>query len=211
MSAMKTRIAELRTAVADYIPGFPKPAPRFVTEDGRRVYGLVAEFDTPVDVYHAAEKVRDAGYRRWDVYSPFPIHGIDDAMGIKKTKLPVFVMGAAFTGVFLGWLMQYWMSAVDYNMVVQGKPYGAWEPFVPIMFEIGVLASAFTAIGSMLALNGLPRWNHPLFSSERFLRISDDRFMICVEADDPAFDPDETRALLERNGGREIALIEDEA
>lgn len=197
-------------AISDYIPFITPRAPRFVTESGTAVYGIVAEFATPASVYHAAEKMRDSGFAKWDVYSPYPMHGLDEAMGIKRTILPVLVATGAFTGVGLAYLMQWWMSAVDFQIVVQGKPYGAWEPFVPITFEMGVLFAAFTSLFGMLALNGLPRFNHPLFRSERFLSVSDDRYMIAVEADDPKFDPQQTRAFLESLGGTDIELIEDD-
>ena len=197
-------------AISDYIPFITPRAPRFVTESGTAVYGIVAEFATPASVYHAAEKMRDSGFAKWDVYSPYPMHGLDEAMGVKRTILPVLVATGAFTGVGLAYLMQWWMSAVDFQIVVQGKPYGAWEPFVPITFEMGVLFAAFTSLFGMLALNGLPRFNHPLFRSERFLRGSDDRYMIAVEADDPKFDPEQTRAFLESLGGTDIELIEDD-
>jgi len=197
-------------AISDYIPFITPRAPRFVTESGTAVYGIVAEFATPASVYHAAEKMRDSGFAKWDVYSPYPMHGLDEAMGVKRTILPVLVATGAFTGVGLAYLMQWWMSAVDFQIVVQGKPYGAWEPFVPITFEMGVLFAAFTSLFGMLALNGLPRFNHPLFRSERFLRVSDDRYMIAVEADDPKFDPEQTRAFLESLGGTDIELIEDD-
>ena len=196
--------------ISDYIPFITPRAPRFVTESGTAVYGIVAEFDTPAGVYHAAEKMRDSGYARWDVYSPYPMHGLDEAMGVKRTILPVLVATGAFTGVGLAYLMQWWMSAVDFRIVVQGKPYGAWEPFVPITFELGVLFAAFTSLFGMLLLNGLPRFNHPLFRSERFLSVSDDRYMIAVEADDPKFNPEQTRAFLESLGGTYIELVEDD-
>lgn len=197
-------------AISDYIPFITPRAPRFVTESGTAVYGIVAEFATPASVYHAAEKMRDSGFAKWDVYSPYPMHGLDEAMGIKRTILPILVATGAFTGVGLAYLMQWWMSAVDFQIVVQGKPYGAWEPFVPITFEMGVLFAAFTSLFGMMALNGLPRFNHPLFRSERFLSVSDDRYMIAVEADDPKFDPEQTRAFLESLGGTDIELIEDD-
>lgn len=197
-------------AISDYIPFIAPRAPRFVTESGTAVYGIVAEFATPASVYHAAEKMRDSGFAKWDVYSPYPMHGLDEAMGVKRTILPILVATGAFTGVGLAYLMQWWMSAVDFQIVVQGKPYGAWEPFVPITFEMGVLFAAFTSLFGMLALNGLPRFNHPLFRSERFLSVSDDRYMIAVEAEDPKFDPEQTRAFLESLGGTDIELIEDD-
>lgn len=200
-----------RDLLAEYLPFLiKKGAPRFVTPSGARVHGALAEYETPAKVYHAAEAVRDAGYTVWDVHSPFPIHGIDEAMGIKRNMLPVLVAMGGFTGAGLGYLMQYWMSAVDYKLVVQGKPYGAWEPFTPVTFELGVLFAAFTALLSMLMLNGLPRWNHPLFKKDRFLRSSDDRFFIVVESSDPRFDPKATRELLGKSGATSVELVEED-
>ncbi len=204
-------IKELISFAADYFPMvFRKPAPKYVSESGNRVYGMVAEFHETPKVYHAAEMVRDAGYSKWDVHTPFPIHDIETAMGMKTTKLPLMAGGAAITGVIIAIILQWGTTAYLYPTVVQGKPFEAWEPFVPIMFELGVLLTAFTCIFGMLALNGLPRFHHPLFSHERFYKVSDNRFIICIESDDPKFDPSTTRALLEKAGGSEIALIEDE-
>jgi len=181
----------------------------FRTESGAVVHGVMAEFASAADVYHAAERVRDGGFSRWDVFSPFPIHGIDEAMGFKRTRLPLLVAVGGFTGVGLALLMQWWMSAVDYQIVVQGKPYGAWEPFVPITFELGVLFAAFTALIGMLAMNGLPRWNHPLLKNERFLRTSDDAFAIVIEAGDPKFEGGKTAQMLESLGASHVELVEE--
>lgn len=187
----------------------------FVTEDNKEIYGVMAEFTTPASLYHACEKVRDAGYRHWDSFSPFPIHNMEEAMGIKRTILPVLVAMLAFTGVGLSYLMQWWISAVDYPLMKQGKPpgdfggQGGWQAFVPILFELGVLFAAFTSIIGMLALNGLPRWHHPLFAKERFLKVSDDRFVIAVEARDAKFDPERTRDLLRQAGATSIELVEE--
>ena len=172
------------SAAADYFPIFRKSAPKFVTESGARVYGMVAEYPTAEAAYHACEHVRDAGYKKWDLNTPFPIHGIEEAMGARKSILPYIVFSVGLGGVFAGWLLQMFMTDWDYKIVVQGKPYDAWEAFVPIMFELGILHAAFAALIGMLALNGLPRFNHPLFNSERFLGTSDDRFIIGIEADD---------------------------
>jgi hypothetical protein len=190
------------------------PSRIYVTEAGEPIYGIMAEFAQPKDIYHAAEKCRDAGYTKWDTYCPFPVHGMEQAMGVKRTKLPVIVACGAFTGVGLAYLMQWWMSSADYQMVVQGKPYGSlitggWQPFVPITFELGILFAAFTSLIGMLALNGLPRWHHPLMKKERFLSSSEDRFFVCVEAADPIFDPEKTRALLEEAGATSIELVEE--
>lgn len=181
----------------------------YKTEKGERVYGLMAEFATPADLYHAAEKVRDAGYRRWDVYSPFPVHGMDEAMGNPNTKLPLLVGILGLTGAGLGYLMQWWISDVAYPLVVQAKPTDAWEQFVPIAFEVGVLFTAFSALFGMLAFNRLPMWYHPLLKKERFLRASDDKFIIAIEAADAKFDPAATRGLLEKAGAVAIELVEE--
>jgi len=196
-------------ALSDYVPFIKPAAPKFVNESGDVVHGIMAEFDTPADIYHAAEKMRDSGYSKWDAFCPFPMHGLDEAMGIKRTILPVMVAVGAFTGVGLAYLMQWWMTAVDFKVVVQGKPYAAWEAFIPITFEMGVLFAAFTSLFGMLAMNGLPRFNHPLFNKERFLRVSDDRYIIAIEADDPKFHPQETRAFLASIGGNHIDLVEE--
>lgn len=181
----------------------------YVTEGGEKIYGIMAEFATPADLYHAAEKVRDAGYKEWDTYTPFPIHGMEDAMGITRTKLPVAVFAAAMTGAGLAMLMQWWMSSVDYKLLTQGKPFFSWQAFVPITFELGVLFSAFTALLGMIALNKLPMWYHPLIKKERFLASSDDKFFVAIEARDPKFDPDRTRDLLQKAGATSIELVEE--
>lgn len=206
---MAANNASLKRLLSNYCPLITRPAPRFVTESGAEVHGILAEYDTPAAVYHAAERIRDAGYQNWDVHAPFPIHGIDEAMGIKRTRLPLVMASVAFSGVGAALLMQFWMNYWDYPLVVQGKSLNAWEPFVPVTFEIGVLSAAFAAILSMLMMNGLPRWNHPLFKHERFLRCSDDRFFICIESEDPKFDPEGVRTLLQDTGATHIELVEE--
>jgi hypothetical protein len=183
--------------------------PLYVTETGEPIHGIMAEFATPADLYHAAEKIRDAGYRKWDTFSPFPVHGMEEAMGVNRTILPLIVAAAGFTGAGLGFLMEWWMSAVDYPLVTQGKPFDSWQAFVPITFECGILFSAFAAIIGMLALNGLPRWHHPLMKKERFLSSSDDKFFVCIEAADGNFHPERTRAILEKAGATSIELVEE--
>lgn len=180
----------------------------YTTESGERVHGVMAEFAGPPEIYHAAERVRDAGYKRWDVYSPFPIHGIDEAMGLSPTKLPLVAGIIGLTGAGLGYLLQRTVESI-YPLVVQGKPPGAWQPWVPVTFEVGILFTAFCALLGMLAFNKLPMWHHPLLKKERFLRVSDDRFIICIEATDPSFDPEKTRELLRSAGATSIELVEE--
>lgn len=195
--------------VSDYLPFIPRPKPAFVTETGEPVWGVMAQFDTTVDAYHAAEKMRDAGFKHWDLHAPFPIHGIEEAMGSKRTILPFIVLGAAFAGIGTAVGMQWWISAIDYPLTVQGKPFGAWEPFTMIIFELGVLFSAFASLFGMMALNGLPRWHHPLLCKERFLEATDDKFFVVVEARDPSFNPEQTSRFLREIGARAVELVED--
>lgn len=175
------------------------------------VWGVIAEFPNPAALIHAAEGVRAAGYKKWDVHSPFPVHGMDEAMGMPPSRVTFIMGGAAATGFACAWLMQWWMGQVDYPIVTAGKPLFSWEAATPILFELSVLFSAFGALIGMLMLNLLPRWNHPLFGKERFLRVSDDRFMIALEARDAKFDVEGAKRLLERLGGTHIDTVEDVA
>lgn len=186
-----------------------KPGTIYKTDAGNVVYGVMAQFSDPAQLYHAAEKVRDAGYRRWDVYAPFPVHGMEEAMGLRDSKIGLVCGVVGLTGAGLGFLLQYGVSNWLYETVVQGKANNVWEAYVPITFELGILSTAFAALLGMMALNGLPRWHHPLLAKERFLRVSDDRFMICVEAKDPKFDPEATRALLHEAGATDIEVVEE--
>ncbi len=193
----------------------------------KRVHGYLAEFDSVQELYHAAEHVRDAGYQRWDVHSPFPIHGMDKAMGVSRSKLPYLVFCGGITGTTVAFILQtitqtnFWSSiglgflekiVETYPTVVQGKPTDIWTlpAFFPVMFELTILFSAFTTLFGLLALIGLPRWNHPLFASKRFPKFSDDGFFVCIEARDPKFSQEGTKSLLEKAGGKNIELVEDE-
>jgi hypothetical protein len=185
-----------------------------------RIYGIMAEFDSIPAVFEAAQKCRDHGFSKWDVYAPVPIHGIDEAMGLKPSRIAYCMGAGALTGLTIAFMIQWWFSSGShlsgpanvlsgYRIITDGKPYFAWEQAVPIMFELTVLIAAFATIGGMLLLNGLPRLYHPLFKKDRFLRVSDDRLVIAVEARDPKFDQDETRAFLESIGGHTIELVEE--
>lgn len=161
------------------------------------LHGLLAEYDNPTALVRAAKKVRDAGFAKWDTYAPFPIHGIERAMGIRMTRLPWVVFGFAMLGLAIGVLLQFFTNAVDYPWIVSGKPFWSWPANVPIAFELTILLSAFAALGGMLIFNNLPLLSHPLDLKERFARVTDDRFFLFIEARDPKFDEEETRQLLE--------------
>ncbi len=187
--------------------------------------GLLVEFADPDALVRAAEKVRDAGFSKWDCHTPFPVHGLDKAMGIKPTILPWLVLGGGLTGCTAGLILQAYTNGVElpfsiyqstsgfvsevlspflpsgYAYVTSGKPVYSIPANIPIMFELTILLSAFAAFFGMLGLNGLPRFFHPVFASERFRRASNDRFFISIEAVDPKYDRNRTRAFADSLGG----------
>jgi mono/diheme cytochrome c family protein len=161
------------------------------------LHGVLAEYDTPPQLLQAAKKIREAGFTKWDTYSPFAVHGMDDAMGIKMTVLPWFVLCAGLTGLATAITLQWWTNAVDYPWIISGKPMWSIPANVPIMFELTVLLSAITTLVGMLLLNNLPLPSHPLDHVRRFARVTDDKFFLMILASDPKFDEVETRTLLE--------------
>lgn len=171
------------------------------------VFGIAATFRTTPDVYHACEKVRDAGFKRWDCYSPFPIHGIHHAMGLKRSRVPFFTFIGGTTGFLTGLAIVAYMN-FDYPLVVGGKPYFSPVFPFPIFYELTILLAAFGTLGGMFLVNRLPRHHHPLFDYEPFLRTSDDTFMIVIESTDPGFDEEKIRSLLDEAGGEEITRVE---
>lgn len=171
---------------------------------------LLAEFETPGAVLAAAEKVRDAGYKVFDTHSPFPIHGMDAAMGMKDSILGLIVFPIGMTGTTLAFTMIWWMNAVDYPLIIGGKPPFSLPSMIPIMFELTVLLSAFAAVFGMFHLNKLPRHHHPLFNSERFAGFSNDKFFLSIESSDPKWNLEKTRALLESCKPSHIELVQDD-
>ena len=174
-----------------------------------KTFGIMAEYTTPADAMHAAEKVRDAGFRKWDVFTPFPVHGMDRAMGLKNSKVGWFSFIGGVTGYTTGMLMIWWMNAVDYKIMIGGKP--MFSPFgaFPPSYELTILLGAFGAIGGMLFLNRLPRLHHPLLKNKRFALATHDRFFVVIETADPKFNEVETRKLLEAAGSKRIELVEE--
>jgi len=172
-------------------------------------YGLIAEFENPADTMHAAEKVRDAGFRRWDVFTPYPVHGLDRAMGLKNSRVGWFSFLGGVTGYTTGMLMIWYMNAFDYAIPVGGKPY--FSPFFafPPSYELTILFGAFGALFGMLFLNRLPRLHHPLLKHKRFALATHDRFFVVIETGDPNYREAETRRLLESAGSKRIELVED--
>lgn len=186
-----------------------------------RLHSLVAEFENPAQILEAAAKVRDAGYRYWDCHTPFPVHGLDQAMGIQRTILPVLVFCAGAAGCTTGLALQLFTNSFDftvwamvwvtgYPFLISGKPALSIPAFIPVVFELTILFSALSCVGLMLLLNGLPRLHNPLFGCERFRRASDDRFFISIEARDPRFYRSKTEAFLRSLGASAVdAVVED--
>lgn len=173
------------------------------------LHGQLALFDTTASVYHAAEKVRDAGYKKWDVYSPFPIHGMDEAMGLKRSKVTYFTLGGGVCGFFLGMLMVWFMNSFDYPLIVGAKPYfSPIYPF-PIIYEMTILLAAFGAFFGMFITNFLPQHYHPAMNYSNFAQITDDKFIIVIEASDTMYDEIKTKSLLEEIGGKDITALEE--
>jgi mono/diheme cytochrome c family protein len=166
----------------------------------QELYAVVAEYETPDELIAACERVRDAGLRNWDSITPFPVHGIDEAMGIKQSILPWIVLGAGLTGGSLGLLLQWFTNAYDYPFLISGKPMFSLPANIPVTFETTVLFSAFTAFGAMMALNLLPAFYNPLFRHPRMARFASDRFAIVIEAKDPLFDRERIEKLLRGAG-----------
>lgn len=174
------------------------------------LYGLVAEFDDPDTLVAAAEKTYDAGYRNFDAYSPFPIHGLTHAMRLKKTPIPLITFLGGLAGAAGGFGMQYVASVLHYPLDVGGTPFFSWPAFIPITFELTILVGAFAAFGSMMALNGLPQPYHPIFNAKRFERASSDGFFLCIEVSDDQFDDVKTREFLETFRPVEVSEVMDE-
>lgn len=172
-------------------------------------YGLIAAFDTTADLMKAAEKVRDAGFQHWDAITPFPVHGLDGAMGLKRSRVPRFTLAGGITGFTLGMLMIVYMNMVDYPLIVGGKPLFSPIFAFPVAYETTILLSAFGAIGGMFLLNRLPMHYHPVMNRDQVARGSDDRFYIVIESRDPHYRQDAVHTLLDEVGGKDIEELED--
>lgn len=164
------------------------------------LYGVLAEFKSPQALVAAARRVRDAGYRRWDAHSPFPVHGIDAALGVRRTRLPYLVLVGGLVGLTSALILQWWTNAIDYPLNISGKPLFSLPANIPVLFELTILLAGITAFVGVLFLNLLPEHHHPLFSSARFHRASSDGFFLSIEAADERFRLDDAKALLAEAG-----------
>lgn len=172
-----------------------------------KIYGLLAQYSEPEALLAAANKAREAGYRNMDAYTPFPVHGLTDAVGFKRTMLPVIVLCGGIAGAIAGFGMQYIANVIHFPINSGGRPLNSWPAFIVPTFECTILFSAFAAVLGMLALNGLPQPFHPLFNLPSFELASRSHFFLCIEASDPKFDLEATRQLLETTAADSVELV----
>ncbi|MDP9380822.1 MAG: DUF3341 domain-containing protein [Chloroflexota bacterium] len=172
------------------------------------IYGLLAEFDGEHELMHAAEQVRDAGYRKIDAYTPVPVHGLSEALGLPRSRVPLIVLCGGLIGGTTGLLLQYWTMAKAYPLNVAGRPLAAWPSFIPPAFEMTILFASFGAVFGWILLNSLPQPYHPVFNVKRFERATTDGWFLSIEASDPKFEYGETRQFLASLGAKEVSDVE---
>lgn len=168
---------------------------------------VTATFESAGAIYKAAKKVKEAGFQKWDVHTPFPIHGMDEAMGIKRSKVPRFTLVGGVTGFCTGMLMVWFMGAYDYALIVGGKPYFSPVFTAPIAYELTILFAAFGTLAGMFLTNCLPRPHHRIMDHPKWSRATDDAFILAIDSDDPKFEKDETKSFLKELGGDDICFI----
>jgi hypothetical protein len=174
------------------------------------IYGLLAEFDNPDELVHAVRRARAAGYRKMDAYTPFPVHHLAEELGFHRSGLALIVLIGGVVGCAAGFVMQYWISAVDYPLNIGGRPLNSWPAFIPVTFEMTILVAAISAVLGMLALNGLPMPYHPLFNSPRFALASRNRFFLCIEAGDRRFNREGTAKFLSELKSKGVSEVAEE-
>ena len=178
------------------------------TTDTTPFYGLMAEFDSAQALLDAAHKTHAAGYTKADAYSPFPIHGLAEALGYRERKVARIVLVGAIVGGLGGYGLEYWSTVIAYPLNIGGRPLHSWVSFIPPAFETTILFAAFSAVIGMLALNGLPQPYHPVFNVPRFAMASQDKFFLAIEASDPKFDADATRQFLSSLHPHEVVQVD---
>lgn len=179
-------------------------------EQRSHIYGVMAEFDTPAQLIHAVEKAREAGYRRMDAYTPFPVEGLSEAMGLKRNLVPFVTLLGGLAGGLGGFYFQYWANVSSFPMNIGGRPFNSWPAFIPVTFEMTVLGASLCAVFGMLALNRLPQPHHPVFNVHRFAHASSDRFFLCIEARDPKFHLTDTARFLQGLHAHHVSEVTDD-
>jgi hypothetical protein len=179
-------------------------------QERSHLYGVMGEFETATDLILAAEKTRDAGYKKMDAYAPYPVEGLSEALGLGRSWVPFLTFLGGLGGGLTGFGFQYWVNVIAYPLNIGGRPLNSWPAFIPVTFELTILGAASFAVFGMLALNKLPHPYHPVFNVDRFSRASTDRFFICIEATDPKFSVTESTRFLQSLDAQHITEVRDE-
>lgn len=182
------------------------PSPE-TTTTVEKPFAVVAAFDAPEQMLRALEELRDLGFRDFDAHTPFPVHGIERAMGMRDSKVPYLALAGGLAGLLGGLALQVWTMGYDYPLNLSGKPFVAWQAYVPIAFETTILLTAFGTFFGMWGLNKLPRFFHPVMQADAFPKASDDRFLVSVESSDPRFDLAKVKGMLEEKGAASVEEV----
>src|ERR1700731_1269194 len=179
-------------------------------EQRSHLYGVMGEFETAKQLLHAAAKVRDAGYRKMDAYAPFPVEGLSEALGLRRSWVPLVTLLGGLGGGLTGFLFQVWDNVSSYPMNIGGRPLNSWPAFIPVTFELTILGASLSAVFGMLALNRLPQPHHPVFNVHRFSHASSDRFFVCIESRDPKFHLADTARFLQSLHAHHVSEVSDD-
>tara|TARA_A100001015_G_scaffold271376_1_gene324896 strand:+ start:615 stop:1142 length:528 start_codon:yes stop_codon:yes gene_type:complete len=172
-------------------------------------HGYLCEVNNPKELIELAAKVRDSGYTKFDTYSPFPIHGIDKAMGIPPSVVPILSFIGCIIGLVSAFALQIWTNGIDYKIALSGKPFAAIPAFIPVAFELTILFTAFFTVFGMFGLNQLPTWNRPIFNNESIKKATCSGFFLSISSNDKNFDEIKTQEFLSRSGGINVERIEE--
>jgi hypothetical protein len=182
-----------------------------MNEPTSNIYGVMAEFETATQLIRATEKTREAGYKHIDAYAPFPVEGLSEALGLKRSWVPYITLLGGLGGGLTGFFFQLWVSASAYPMNIAGRPLNSWPAFIPVTFELTILGASTFAVFGMIALNGLPRPHHPVFNVSRFVaHASTDRFFLCIEATDPKFHLADSARFLQGLHAQHVTEVKDD-
>ena len=179
-------------------------------EHRSHMYGVMGEFETAKQLIQATEKTREAGYRRIDAYAPFPVEGLSEALGLRRSWVPFVTLVGGLLGGLSGFAFQYWVNVYSYPMNIGGRPLNSWPAFIPVTFELTILGASTFAVFGMLAMNKLPQPHHPVFNVPRFTHASTDRFFLCIEARDPKFHLAETARFLQSLQAHHVTEVSDD-
>jgi hypothetical protein len=171
------------------------------------IYGLMAEFDSAQELVAAAHKTHEAGYRKIDAYSPFPIEGLAEAIGFEKNRVSLVVLIGGLVGLISAYSLQYWVAVITYPTNIAGRPYHSWPSFIIVTFELTILFGGLSSAIGMLALNGLPMPYHPVFNVPEFARATENKFFLVVFSSDPNYDPESVHSFLSGLAPRMIAEV----